>query len=395
MAKKFDEELKGAADVARSHAHFDTVKGDKGYDAFKESLSKDFYSIPDKVEDPKIRKQLLDYLADSDFEVQIPAWNEEDTLPAIVKHLVKQTGNKGKVIVMDADSTDKTAEAAKKAGAKVITQSDMYQCVKMDDFKNILGDPNPRGRGMTLYAFWLYRFLIQEEKIPKYTVFSDSDIKNYEEYDPMPFLAYPLVFDAKRDYHYLKIAKPGRNNETVMSGRCVMRGINELGMRYFNSLARDMWMITGEYVTKCSYMKKLPHCTRSFVDTYTALYFADVERKDPNKVAIVSCPNTRLDKKNDQLKEQTILYSIACNLVGTAVYNKPVADLTIPDIKELNTKVFPMFSYYPYIPDDVNAPMQSVHIMNDRVMPSVQQLIDNGLIIKSKVAEMKKKYFGK
>jgi len=371
------------------------IKGDETYDEFTASLSKDFYSIAEQVTEKDTRKKLLEYLADSDIEIQIPAWNEEDTLPSIVEFLIKEFGDSGKILVMDADSTDKTAEAAGKAGARVIRQSDMYECVKMDEFKAILGDEKPRGRGMTLYAFWLYRFLIQEEGIPSYAVFCDSDIKNFAEYDPMPFLAYPLVFDSDKSFNYLKIAKPGRNNETVMAARCVMRGINELGMRYFNRLARDMWMITGEYGIKCEYMKNLPHCTRSFVDTYTTMYFADVERKEPETVAIVSCPNSRLDKKNDPLKEQTILYSIACNMIGTAVYDVAIADLTIENIKELNVKVFPQFSYYPYIPEEVHTPMQSVNIMNDRVIPSVQQLIDSGLIIKDKVARMKKKYFGK
>ncbi len=395
MAEHFDEALKGEADVERSHAHFDTVRDDKRYAEFQGSLTKDFYSIHEKVVEKGTRKKLLEFLADGPIEIQIPAWNEEDTLPAIAKYLKKQTSNKGKVLVMDADSTDGTAEAAAKAGVRVIKQSDMYKCVKMDEFKAILGDPKPRGRGMTLYAFWLYRFLIQENGIPTYAIYCDSDIRNFAEYDPMPFMVYPLVFDSEKDFNYFKIAKPGRNNETVMAARCVMRGINALGQRYFDRLSRDMWMISGEYGYRCEYMKRLPHCTRSFVDTYAAMYFADLEREKPNSVAIISCPNSRIDKKNDPLKEQTILYSIACNLVGTALYNVAVADLTMDNIKELNASVFPKFSYYPYIPEEVHAPMQSVHIMNDRVIPSVQQLIDNDLVIKEKVAEMKEKYLKK
>jgi hypothetical protein len=393
MAEHFDEALKGEADVARSHAHFDTVKDDKEFEAFQGGLTKNFYSIPDKVLEKDVREKLLEFLADGPIEIQIPAWNEEDTLPAIVEYLTKQTGDKGKVLVMDADSTDKTAEVARAAGAKVVTQSDMYECIDMDAMRDVLGDPKPRGRGMTLYAFWLYRFLVQEGA-PKYAVYSDSDIRNFPEYDPMPFMAYPLVFDEKKDFNYFKIAKPGRNNETVMGARTTIRAVSPLGKRYFDRLSRDMWMISGEYGYKCEPMKNLPHCTRSFVDTYTAMYFADLERQKPDSVAIISCPNSRIDKKNDPLKEQTILYSIACNIVGTAVYDVAVADLTMENIKELNTTMFPQFSYYPFIPEDVHAPMQSVHIMNDRVIPSVQQIIDAGWLKKDKVATMKEKYAG-
>ncbi len=385
-----DEALKGAPDVARSHAHFDMVK-DANLQAFDASLKDNFFVIDDKVTEPATRDKILNWLRSDEFAVHIPAWNEEDTLPPILKFMAEQLGDPQKITVMDADSTDKTAEVARQVGVNVVTQSDMYACIKREPFVEVLNDPNPRGRGMTLYAFWLYRFLIQEKNLPKFVSYSDSDIKNYDEYDALPYMAYPLVIDGK-PYKYTKIGKPGRNNEPVFAGRCAMRALGDVGMHYFNKLSRDMWMISGEYTVSVDDMQRQVHTTRSFVDTTTAMYFADLEAAGQGPVGIVASNRSRIDKKNDNLKEQAILYSIATNLVGYATLNKKVADLSVDDLRTLNTKIFPGLSIFPYIPEQADQPMQATQIMNDRYIPSVQMMLDNDWVDFDQVKKIKQKY---
>lgn len=53
------------------------------------------------------------------LSVVIPAYNEEKYLPACLKSLKKQTFQNFEIIVVNNNSTDKTAEVAKKFGAKV------------------------------------------------------------------------------------------------------------------------------------------------------------------------------------------------------------------------------------------------------------------------------------
>lgn len=385
-----DEALKGAPDVSRSHAHFDMLK-DENLEKFDAALKENFYIIDDEVTKPDKRAKILDWMKSDQFAVHIPAWNEEDTLPPILKFMAEQLGDAKKITVMDADSTDQTAKVAGEVGVNVITQSDMFKCIKRDALVDVLNDPNPRGRGMTLYAFWIYRHLIQETNLPKYVAYSDSDIKNYPEYDALPYMAYPIVIDGK-PFTYTKIGKPGRNNEPVFAGRCAMRAVSPAGMHYFERLSRDMWMISGEYLVSVEHMKNQVHTTRSFVDTTTAMYYADLEAAGKGPVAIVASNRSRIDKKNDNLKEQAILYSIATNLVGYATLGKKVAELTIDDLRTLNTKVFPQLSVFPYIPEAADAPMQSTQIMNDRYIPSIQQMLDNAWVDFDQVKAMKKKY---
>ena len=389
---EFDEALKGAPDTARSQAHFSMLEGDPEFAKFNHRLQEDFYCIEEAVKQKDTRQKLLDFLSSSEFQVQIPTWNEEDTVGAIVEYLVQQLGSPNKIIAMDADSTDNSAAVIKKHGVRVIRQSDMYECIKREEFLKILNDDRPRGRGMTLFAFWIYRFLIQEGGCPRYISYVDSDIKNFAQYDPLPFLAYPIVMNKGKNFSYIKTAKPGRNNETVMGARCALRAINDLGGKYFERLSKDMWILTGEYIVETKYMKKLPHTTRSFVDTLTAMYFADLEEQQATNVVMVSNPNPRLDKKNDAMKEQTILYSIATNAVAFVMFGKPASELTIDDIKRLNKEVFNKYTMYPYIPEEPGRPMQAANVVNDRFIPSIDQLIQHDLIDWNAVKKMKRKY---
>lgn len=390
MAPQHDEALKGAPDVARSHAHFDMIRN-ADLEEFDAGLRENFYLIDDEVHKPDKRKKILDWMRGPEFAVHIPAWNEADTLPPTLKFMAEQLGDPKKITVMDADSTDETAAVARAVGVNVITQSDMFKCIRPEPLLDVLNDPNPRGRGMTLYAFWIYRHLVQETNLPKYACYSDSDIKNYAEYDALPYMAYPVVIDGK-PFLYTKIGKPGRNNEPVFAGRCAMRAVSPVGQHYFARLSRDMWMISGEYMVSVDRMKNQVHTTRSFVDTTTAMYYADLEAAGQGPVAIVASNRSRIDKKNDNLKEQAILYSIATNLVGYATLNRKVADLTVDDLRTLNTKIFPGLSIFPYIPEAADQPMQSTQIMNDRYIPSIQMMLDNDWVDFDQVRHMKKKY---
>ena len=56
------------------------------------------------------------------ISVVIPAFNEEKYLPACLEALKKQTFKNYELIVVDNNSTDKTAQIAKKFGARVVKE---------------------------------------------------------------------------------------------------------------------------------------------------------------------------------------------------------------------------------------------------------------------------------
>ena len=62
------------------------------------------------------------------YSVIVPAYNEEeyieDTLDSIFQAMEEITGQKGEVIVVDNNSTDKTAELALSKGARLIFEKE-------------------------------------------------------------------------------------------------------------------------------------------------------------------------------------------------------------------------------------------------------------------------------
>ena len=55
-----------------------------------------------------------------DFEIIIPAYNEEETIARIIQGLKQTLGETCKITVIDDASQDKTAEAARSAGTELI-----------------------------------------------------------------------------------------------------------------------------------------------------------------------------------------------------------------------------------------------------------------------------------
>jgi len=387
---QMDEDLKGAPDEERSRAHFSIVGGED-FEAFRDTLEKDFFMPTEPLKDQAVREKCLAFMRSKDFQMQIPMWNEADTIGPTLKVLVEQLDGPERIICMDANSDDNSVEVVESYGVRAVRQADMYACLKWDKLCELLNEAKPRGRGMTLYAMWLYRFLIQDGDFPRYLCYSDSDIKNFAQYDPIPHMVYPIVTEPARHWLYLKIGKPGRNNETIMGVRCAARTCGPVGQRIFERLTRDMWMISGEYCIEGQYMKDCVHATRSFVDTLTAIYFADLDVAGAGDVAIVGNANARLDKKNDDMKEQMIQYSIATNMVALANHGRYASELGLDDIRHINREVFNKLDLYPYIPE-VSEPMRLIKMMNDRLIPSIEQLTAADLVDTAKVAEMKKKY---
>jgi len=92
-----------------------------------------------------------------DIKVIIPAYNEADSIASVIREIPKSVSE---VIVVNNNSTDKTAENAIDAGATVLTENRMgygYACLK----------------GMNHIA--------KQSKVPDIIVFVDGDYSDYPE----------------------------------------------------------------------------------------------------------------------------------------------------------------------------------------------------------------------
>ncbi len=104
------------------------------------------------------------------IDVLIPAWNEENALPLVLADLSKTPVRR--VIVCDNGSTDGTAEAAKRAGAVVVSQPE-------------------RGYGNACLAGMRYLKDLPPSEQPEIVVFLDGDYSDYPE--ELPKVAGPVL----------------------------------------------------------------------------------------------------------------------------------------------------------------------------------------------------------
>lgn len=104
------------------------------------------------------------------IDVIIPAWNEEESLPLVLRSL--PAGWVRQVVVCDNGSTDQTAVVAEQLGAVVVTE-------------------RQRGYGAACLAGMQYLQMLPKEEQPAIVVFIDGDYSDYPE--ELPMLVGPIV----------------------------------------------------------------------------------------------------------------------------------------------------------------------------------------------------------
>jgi glycosyltransferase involved in cell wall biosynthesis len=105
----------------------------------------------------------------TDIKVIIPAYNEEDSIALVVKDIPDMVSE---VIVINNNSSDKTAENAAKAGATVLTEL-------------------RKGYGYACLCGMDY--LAQQSKVPDIIVFMDGDYSDYPE--ELPQVVAPILIN--------------------------------------------------------------------------------------------------------------------------------------------------------------------------------------------------------
>jgi glycosyltransferase involved in cell wall biosynthesis len=105
-------------------------------------------------------------------DVLIPAWNEEGSLPLVIKDIPKDWVRN--IVVCDNGSTDRTAEVSREGGAIVVTQ-------------------NERGYGNACLAGISYLKSLPSSEQPEIVVFLDGDYSDYP--DELPLVVGPIIHD--------------------------------------------------------------------------------------------------------------------------------------------------------------------------------------------------------
>jgi glucosyl-3-phosphoglycerate synthase len=193
--------------------------------------------------------RLVDRKGSTRVSVVLPALNEEATVGAIVatirRRLVERHGLVDELVVMDSGSSDRTAEAAEAAGARVVHRHE------------VLGEFEPLpGKGEVL---WRSLAATTGDLV----VFVDSDLRDFTA-DFVTGLLGPLLSDPAVRLVKATYDRPLTHGETVLpagGGRVTELVARPLLNLHWPALAGFVQPLSGEYAARRDLLERIPFPT--------------------------------------------------------------------------------------------------------------------------------------
>lgn len=186
--------------------------------------------------------------AGSTISVAIPALNEERTIAAICRTIVREVMEEGLVdelVVLDGGSTDATARAARATGATVF------------DTRNLLPQvPAIRGKGDSL---WRSLSMLRGDIV----VWVDADIENFDEHFVSRLVA-PLLMDERLQFIKAFYRRPFKDEGGLRpsgGGRVTELLARPLLAALFPELGGFIQPLSGEYAGRRETLMRVPFFT--------------------------------------------------------------------------------------------------------------------------------------
>jgi hypothetical protein len=393
-----------------------------GIEQARQDIARSFYNDKNKTDlilDKALRPKIAKALRSGQYRCIMPMYRDMAAAHT-TQYMVEVLGDPKNVTIVNGGSPeDEVAKAVGEMGAEVLHVADLRAMIPTGKFYDLLNwnekDKEgkvkiPVGKGMSI--FWLHLFdEVVREKLPEETVTLqiDSDITNIGaatgQYNPLYYLALPLVMDPDKQYVHIKTASPGRNNEPMMPPRNALHALEDAGLPlaglYARFTQRLKWMLTGEFAF-CNRrsIRNMPHSSGYGAETILAMYLALLNEKGLGDTAQVAIRIPRLDAANTYEKEYVMYdqlsYLLFALLVksgggdGRLLVAPGVDALTVADVKEINARMAQR-EYYTVLGES-QGPCQVIATVNDRIIPSIAELNKNGYVDQNVVAKLKGKY---
>ncbi len=260
--------------------------------------------------------------------VVLPALNEQDTVAGIVESIRdnlmmsddrRPFGLVDELIVMDDSSTDGTAEVAARAGAKVVSVSD------------VLRECGPgSGKGNVL---WKSVAATAGDII----VWIDADLTNFHP-DFVTELVKPLLDDpsismVKGFYQRPEIGGVGGGRTTEIMARPLIS-------TFFPELAMIKQPLGGEYAARRSVVEKLPFCEGYGVETGLLIDIAAAEGVDSIGQVDLGTRHHRARPLHDlAAQSMEVLHAVLHRIPAGSDGLQLATVLTRPDRPEMQVKI--------------------------------------------------------
>lgn len=345
-----------------------------------------------------------DFLHSGKVKVIIPAY-EEHQFGAIYKVLdyFNKIIGKENILVIDADSKDKTGMYIKNKGYTVIEQHKIEKLLLLDKLKNDFNVDltKRRGKGKTLLLTAIYLNILNliQKQNHEFILLSDADITNPTKFNHAMYLAWVASQYSENKLIDARVAQHDRNNQAVMNMMTILHNTNPLIFYYFKVIRELIWPLTGQVIRSSRLINESPnslgYCTEMIVNFASA----DLMKQWNMQLAQIEIFTKCLDFKNTLSKENammtgisTIIYAINEILLKKGIR---IIDMQQKDFLQFNNYITQIENYTEegFVASSINLdcePNEIIRLKLDRLLPSAHFLVNNHYIDFEKIDTFKK-----
>jgi len=377
----------------------------------KEELTQSFSQYYFQINEKEIKDNISTishFLQEGKVDLVVPMKEEEGAVENLFHYVMKRLPPYCLLIVND-ESRGKALEVVKNfRNTFLINKEEILETLRWEKLLPLLGlSQIPKGKGMAVLAGYLFRHLLKKEGLKKseWVFQTDADIKNHHRFQPLEYLTWGILKNPK--VIHVKIAKSGRNNEAHMAVRSALvmlediekvvscREGKEIAQRagqLFERLAKYKWILSGTFAISDNLAYTRPFSSGYLDETLTCAFVEDISSQKEGFSIQISNPNSCLDRENSFLKENMIIQRSANFLITLALAKKSVSDWTADDIGWINNNLMNPIPIVLIPPKGNEEPVIVEVITNERILPSVKMLEENGLIDKVKAMSLLRRF---
>jgi len=362
----------------------------------REKFSQYYFQVDDKeIKDHSL--SISQFLNEGQADLIIPMKEKDSTIGNLLRYAEKRI-SPDLIFVVNDESEKKSVETVKEFNKMFLI--DKEEILKLINWQKLLPLLNlsraPKGKGITVMAGYLFRYLLGKAKSRKsrWIFQTDADIKNHKRFKPLEYLAWGIIKDPAA--YQIKIAKSGRNNESHMAIRSSLTVLEDLGKailldegekigqrarELFENLAKYKWILGGTFGITNEIAYSRPFASGYLDETLTCAFVEDKARKERGFSVQVSNPNPCSDGRNSFKKENIIVQMTANFVIILLLAKKPVCDWALEDIAWINKNLMSKKRPVALIPPkEDNGPVIVENIANERILPSIKMMEENNLI---------------
>jgi hypothetical protein len=352
-------------------------------------------------------KLIKNYLNNNSSILIIPFKEKRDTIKFLLKYIEKKYPKLLVIIINDESDKKIVSEVKKFKQPLIIEKNEILEAINWKKLIHILNLGRlPKGKGTTIFAGYLFIYLFFKNEKNKWIFHTDADINNPEKFKPLEYLTYGIL-------HYpealqIKIAQGGRNNECNMAIRnslVILKDINKIiqssigeiisirAYDLFKKLSKYKWILGGTFALPIEIAFDKPFATGYLEEMLTCAFVEDLSQKTKKPTVQISNPNFCRDTPNDFLKENIIVQSTGNFVLTLLLASKKIYEWDLSYISWINKNLLNKEKDMVFIPPkNVHKNVITIKVTQERILPSINMLFKNDLIITEKAEKLIKKY---